>query len=67
MRTQPTRQTERGELIGERRRKPDDLDAEESERWERLCAELDRALEQEDGTRALYALAMLDRLRYGCR
>jgi hypothetical protein len=53
--------------MNERRRKPDDLDAEESARWERLCAELDRGLEQGDGDRVLHALAMLDRLRYGCR
>jgi hypothetical protein len=62
MSAQPVRHTQ----LYERREKPADLDAEESARWERLCAELDRGLEQGDAARARRALAMLDRLRYGC-
>ena len=57
---------ERDLSMNERRRRPDDLDAEENERWEQQCAELDLALEQGDAARTLHALAMLDRLRYGC-
>ena len=50
-----------------RRRKPEDLDAGENQRWEEHCAELDRAVEEGDGPGMLRALAMLERLRYGCR
>jgi hypothetical protein len=67
MRNQPTRAMERGPQLDQRRNRPDDLDAGESARWELLCAELDRALDEGDGARALHSLAMLDRLRYGCR
>ena len=68
MSTQPISQTNGSSIgIDERRRRPDDLDAEENERWKQQCAELDRALGQGDAARALHALAMLDRLRYGCR
>ena len=77
MTTQPMSQTkassigtaqsgERDLSMNERRRRPSDLDAEENERWTQQCAELDRALGQGDEARALHALAMLDRLRYGC-
>ena len=47
-------------------RKPDDLDAGQSQRWEQHCAELDRGVEEGDAARTLHAVAMLERLRYGC-
>ena len=47
--------------------KPADLDARESQRWDHECCELDRALERGDEAGSQHALAMLDRLRYGCR
>ena len=47
-------------------RKPEDLDAGESQRWEQHRAELDRAVKQGDAARTLHAVAMLERLRYGC-
>ena len=47
--------------------KPEDLDPAESRRWDEQRAELERALEQGDLTRTRHALAMLERLRYGCR
>ena len=49
------------------RAKPADLDAGESERWDQQCSELDLALERGDEAGSQHALAMLDRLRYGCR
>lgn len=53
--------------LAELRSKPADLDAAESERWDEQRAELKRALDQGDLTRTRHALAMLERLRYGCR
>jgi hypothetical protein len=49
------------------RRKPEDLDSAESQRWDEQRTELERALEQGDPARTRHALAMLERLRYGCR
>ena len=49
------------------RTKPEDLDADESQRWDQQCSELDQALKRGDTTRSRHALAMLERLRYGCK
>ena len=47
--------------------KPEDLDAVERQRWDEQCSELDQALKRGDTARSRHALAMLDRLRYGCK
>ena len=49
------------------RAKPADLDAVESQRWDQQCSELDQALQRGDEARAHHALAMLERVRYGCK
>ena len=53
--------------LAQLRSKPEDLDQAESRRWDEQRAELKQALEQGDPTRTRHALAMLERLRYGCR
>jgi hypothetical protein len=58
---------ERAKQQPTRPRKPADLDAEVSKRWEQQCSELDRGLAEGNAARARRALAMLERLRYGSR